>query len=80
MGTAADSASKVWYTVARGTLSDTYAPTIDNTDVKSLDPIVTGPGFTALQPRVHHQYAVPRPVAAGWPARSPRRTRHTTSS
>ncbi len=51
VGTAADSASKAWYTVAGGTLSDTYAPTIDNTDVKSLDPIVTGPGFTALQPR-----------------------------
>jgi glucan 1,4-alpha-glucosidase len=51
VGTAADTASKVWYTVAGGTLSDTYAPTIDNTDVKSLDPIVTGPGFTALQPR-----------------------------
>ena len=51
VGTAAGSASKVWYTVAGGTLSDTYAPTIDNTDVKSLDPIVTGPGFTALQPR-----------------------------
>jgi glucoamylase len=43
--------SKVWYTVADGTLSDVYAPTIDNTNVKSLDPIVTGPGFTALQPR-----------------------------
>jgi len=52
VGTAADTASKVWYTVADGTLSDTYAPTIDNTDVKSLDPIVTGPGFSAqLQPR-----------------------------
>jgi glucoamylase len=51
VGTAADTASKAWYTVADGTLSDTYAPTIDNTDVKSLDPIVTGPGFTALQPR-----------------------------
>ena len=50
-GTAADTASKAWYTVADGELSDTYAPTIDNTDVKSLDPIVTGPGFTALQPR-----------------------------
>ena len=44
-------ASKAWYTVADGMLSDVYAPTIDNTDVKSLDPIVTGPGFTALQPR-----------------------------
>src|SRR5580693_5321726 len=51
VGTAANSSSRVWYTVADGTLSDVYAPTIDNTDVKSLDPIVTGPGFTALQPR-----------------------------
>src|SRR5580658_8499981 len=51
VGTAANSRSKVWYTVADGELSDVYAPTIDNTDVKSLDPIVTGPGFTALQPR-----------------------------
>ncbi len=51
VGTAADTASRVWYTVADGTLSDTYAPTIDNTDVKSLEPVATGPGFTALQPR-----------------------------
>ena len=51
VGTAAGTASRAWYTVADGTLSDVYAPTIDNTDVKSLDPIVTGPGFTALQPR-----------------------------
>ena len=51
VGTAANTASKAWYTVADGILSDVYAPTIDNTDVKSLDPIVTGPGFTALQPR-----------------------------
>jgi len=51
VGTAANTASKAWYTVADGTLSDVYAPTVDNTDVKSLDPIVTGPGFAALQPR-----------------------------
>jgi glucoamylase len=51
VGTAANTSSKVWYTVADGTLSDVYAPTIDNTNVKSLDPVVTGPGFTALQPR-----------------------------
>jgi glucoamylase len=51
VGTAANDRSKVWYTVADGELSDTYAPTIDNTDVKSLDPVVTGPGFTALQAR-----------------------------
>jgi glucoamylase len=51
VGTAANRSSRVWYTVADGELSDVYAPTIDNTDVKTLDPIVTGPGFTALQPR-----------------------------
>ena len=51
LGTAGNTTSKVWYTVADGELSDVYAPTIDNTDVKTLDPIVTGPGFTALQPR-----------------------------
>jgi len=51
VGTAAGTGSKAWYTVADGELSDVYAPTIDNTDVKTLDPIVTGPGFTALQPR-----------------------------
>lgn len=52
VGTAADTASKVWFTVADGTLSDTYAPTIDNTNVKSLDPVVTAPGLPAqLQPR-----------------------------
>src|SRR5580658_6527710 len=51
VGTAANHTSKAWYTVADGELSDVYAPTIDNTDVKTLDPIVTGPGFTALQPR-----------------------------
>jgi glucoamylase len=43
--------SKAWYTVADGVLSDVYAPTIDNTDVKSLAPIVAGPGFADLQPR-----------------------------
>ncbi len=51
VGTSTNTGSKVWYTVADGELSDVYAPTIDNTDVKSLDPIVTGPGFTDLQPR-----------------------------
>jgi glucan 1,4-alpha-glucosidase len=51
VGTTAGDSSKAWYTVADGTLSDVYAPTIDNTDVKSLDPIVAGPGFTDLQPR-----------------------------
>jgi glucoamylase len=51
VGTAAGTGSKAWYTMADGIVSDVYAPTIDNTDVKSLDPIVAGPGFTSLQPR-----------------------------
>ncbi len=64
VGTAANNGSRVWYTVADGTLSDTYAPTIDNTDVKSLDPIVTGPGFAALQPR-DMTYTVSSPGGTG---------------
>src|SRR2546428_1625319 len=52
LGTAADTASKVWYTVAGGVLSDTYEPTIDNTNVSTLQYIVTdGSTFTDLQTR-----------------------------
>ncbi|MGH3283431.1 MAG: hypothetical protein ACRDPD_01880, partial [Streptosporangiaceae bacterium] len=36
LGTAAGRGSKVWYTVAGGVLSDVYEPTIDNTDVSTL--------------------------------------------
>jgi glucoamylase len=66
VGTAAGQASKVWYTVADGELSDVYAPTIDNTDVKTLDPIVTGPGFTALQARdMTYTVAAPASMPGG---------------
>ena len=41
VGTAAETASKVWYTVADGVLSDIYEPTIDNTNVSTLQYIVT---------------------------------------
>src|SRR6266849_4726715 len=52
LGTAADTASKVWYTVAGGVLSDVYYPTIDNTNVETLQYIVTdGSSFTDLQSR-----------------------------
>jgi glucoamylase len=52
VGTAAESGSKVWYTVAGGVLSDVYEPTIDNTDVSTLQYIVTnGSTFTDLQTR-----------------------------
>src|SRR6476660_6485295 len=52
LGTAAGRGSKVWYTVAGGVLSDVYEPTIDNTDVSTLQYIVTdGSTFADLQAR-----------------------------
>jgi glucoamylase len=52
VGTAAGTGSKVWYTVAGGVLSDVYEPTIDNTDVSTLQYVVTdGSTFTDLQTR-----------------------------
>jgi len=52
LGTAANTGSKVWYTVADGVLSDVYEPTIDNTDVSTLQYVVTdGATFTDLQAR-----------------------------
>ncbi|HVU92629.1 MAG TPA: glucodextranase DOMON-like domain-containing protein, partial [Jatrophihabitans sp.] len=52
VGTAADRTSKVWFTVAGGVLSDVYEPTIDNTNVESLQYAVTdGRTFTDLQQR-----------------------------
>ncbi|HEY2044356.1 MAG TPA: glucodextranase DOMON-like domain-containing protein [Jatrophihabitans sp.] len=52
LGTARNNTSKVWYTVADGVLSDVYEPTIDNTNVKTLQYVVTdGSTFTDLQTR-----------------------------
>jgi glucoamylase len=52
LGTARNSASKVWYTVADGVLSDVYEPTVDNTNVGTLQYAVTdGSTFTDLQTR-----------------------------
>jgi glucoamylase len=52
LGTAATTGSKVWYTVADGVLSDVYEPTIDNTNVETLQYIVTdGSTFADLQTR-----------------------------
>ncbi|HEX5823029.1 MAG TPA: glucodextranase DOMON-like domain-containing protein [Candidatus Limnocylindrales bacterium] len=51
-GTARNRTSKVWYTVADGILSDVYYPTIDNTNVETLQYVVTdGATFTDLQAR-----------------------------
>ena len=52
LGTSRTTASKVWFTVAGGVLSDVYYPTIDNTNVETLQYIVTdGSSFTDLQTR-----------------------------
>jgi glucoamylase len=52
LGTSAGRASKVWYTVAGGVLSDVYSPTVDNTNVETMQFIVTdGRTFTDLQTR-----------------------------
>jgi glucoamylase len=52
LGTARNTRSKVWYTVADGVLSDVYEPTIDNTNVGTLQYVVTdGRTFTDLQTR-----------------------------
>src|SRR4051795_10596667 len=52
LGTARNSSSKVWFTVAGGVLSDTYYPTVDNTNVETLQYVVTdGRTFTDLQTR-----------------------------
>jgi glucoamylase len=52
LGTARNTTSKVWFTVAGGVLSDTYYPTIDTTNVETLQYVVTdGHTFTDLQTR-----------------------------
>ena len=49
-GTARDTTSKVWYSVADGVLSDTFSPTIENSNVNTLQYIVTdGRSFADLQ-------------------------------
>src|SRR5881398_502528 len=52
VGTARNTHSKVWYTVADGVLSDVYYPTNDNTNDETLQYIVSdGRSFTDLQTR-----------------------------
>jgi glucoamylase len=52
LGSAENTTSKVWYTVADGVLSDVYEPTVDNTNVSTLQYVVTdGSTFSDLQTR-----------------------------
>src|SRR5438034_266406 len=52
LGTARNTGSKVWYTVANGVLSDVYYPTADTTNGETLQYVVTnGSTVTDLQTR-----------------------------
>jgi glucoamylase len=65
LGTARNTTSKVWFTVANGVLSDVYYPTIDNTNVETLQYVVTdGSTFTDLQTR-DMTYTVKAPDDSG---------------
>src|SRR3954470_3665683 len=61
VGTARNTRSKAWFTVADGVLSDVYYPTNDNTDNETLQYVVTdGRSFTDLQTR-NMTYTVTQP-------------------
>ena len=63
VGTARNTSSKVWFTVADGVLSDTYWPTVDATNVHTLQYLVTdGSTFTDLQTRDMRYRVVPDPT------------------
>ena len=69
VGTARNTTSKVWFTVANGVLSDVYYPTIDNTNVETLQYIVTdGSTFTDLQTRDMTSTVAAIDERAAWPA------------
>ncbi len=52
LGSATTHRSRVWFTVADGVLSDTYSPTTDNSNLSTLQFLVTdGHSFTDLQTR-----------------------------
>ena len=66
VGTAMNTTSKVWFTVADGVLSDTYWPTIDATNVNTLQFLVTdGHSFTDLQTRDMTYTVEPDPTGMG---------------
>jgi glucoamylase len=63
VGTARNTQSKVWFTVAGGVLSDVYWPTVDATNVHTLQYVVTdGHSFTDLQTRNMSYRVVPDPT------------------
>jgi glucoamylase len=63
VGTARNTTSRVWFTVADGVLSDTYWPNVDATNVHTLQYVVTdGSSFTDLQTRDMTYRVVPDPT------------------
>ncbi|HTU98063.1 MAG TPA: glycoside hydrolase family 15 protein [Solirubrobacteraceae bacterium] len=63
--TAANTTSKVWFTVADGVLSDTFSPSIQNSNVNTLQYVVTdGRTFTDMQQR-DMTYTVSSPDRSG---------------
>jgi glucoamylase len=65
-GTARNTTSKIWFTVAGGVLSDVYYPTIDNTNVETLRYVVTdGKTFTDVQGRDTTYSVAPIPGTGG---------------
>src|ERR1700716_2737622 len=67
LGTARNTSSKVWFTVANGVLSDVYYPAADNTNVETLQLVVTdGQTFTDLQTRdMTYTVTAPDPRSLG---------------
>ncbi len=64
-GTARNTTSKVWFTVADGVLSDVFSPTIEDTNVSTVQYIVTdGRTFADLQQR-DMTYSVSSPDPSG---------------
>ena len=64
-GTARNNRSKLWFTVADGVLSDVFSPTIENSNVNTLQYVVTdGRTFSDLQQR-DMTYSVRSPGATG---------------
>ena len=68
-GTARNTTSKVWFTVAGGVLSDVFSPNIEATNVNTVQYIVTdGHTFADLQQR-DMTYSLSSPDPAAWSAR-----------
>ena len=65
LGTARNTTSKVWYTVAGGVLSDVYYPTVDNTNVETLQYIVTRRLDVHRPPGPRHDVHGARPWTTG---------------